>query len=101
MTELAVPDREVLEGVVADPPRPTLAEGAAAALKTFKAVSAAFAGLAETMRASLAPFRKMFHLISHEQPAKCRICNPRGNPPPVPWAVGYRRKTRNRNARRK
>ncbi len=95
MNEIAVRDPEVLEGVIADPPRPTFADG----FKAFKTMSAAFAVIAENMRAALAPFRKMFHLISHEQPAKCRICNPRGNPPPAPWAADYRRKTRRRNRR--
>jgi hypothetical protein len=84
-------DPEVAEGVAA-PPKPTFAPDP-------KAAAAAFKVLAEYLRTALAPFRKMFHLVGHGRPAKCRICNPRGNPPPAPWAADYRRKTRGRNRR--
>lgn len=97
MNEPAIRDPEVLEGVVADPPRPAFAGLTA----VFKQHAAAIRVLGENMRAALAPFQRMFHLVGHGQPAKCRICNPHGNPPPAPWAADYRRKTRNRNARRK
>jgi hypothetical protein len=97
VNEPAIRDPEVIEGVVTSPLAPSVAELG----KTFAAIRKAFEGISEVLRATLPTMRKVFHLVGHGRPAKCRICNPRGNPPPAPWAADYRRKTRNRNARRK
>lgn len=54
-------------------------------------------GFTRALRKALTSLRSVFHRVPHPRSAKCRICNPRGNPPPAPWAADYRRKTRRRN----
>lgn len=50
--------------------------------------------------ASVGAFRAAFHPLAHPDPmARCRTCNPRGNPPAAPHARGYHAKTRRRNRR--
>jgi hypothetical protein len=92
--ELGMPDAEVLEGAIVPPRRITLKLNV-----DTSAFAAAMGVLSERMRVALAPFREIFHRLGHGRPAKCRICNPLGNPPPAPWAADYRRKTRRRNRR--